>query len=127
MVLRFVVSKRRRLRIEECSGCFFCSVGITNSTAVDTHARPPTPSVSRLCLGKVRADPLLEPNQRTYTAAINCFKQFQGGQSVASLASTLAGFSSREEELLNPVPTSDVFLLAGLPDPLDGREVTEEE
>lgn len=61
---------------------------------------------------KVRSDSSLEPNQRTYTAAINCFKQYQGGQSVASLASTLAGFSTREEMLLNPKPTSDVYLRA---------------
>lgn len=79
------------------------------------------------CLGKVRSDPSLEPNHRTYTAAINCFKQFQGGQPVASLASTLAGFSSREEDLLDPASTSDVFLLAGLPDQLEVPKIGEEE
>ncbi|CAM9224580.1 unnamed protein product [Ectocarpus sp. 4 AP-2014] len=76
-------------------------------------------------LAKVRADPTLEANQRTYTSAINCFQQFRGGQSVASLASTLAGQSSREEMLLDPIPTSDVYL-GRSPGTPEGGKVGEE-
>lgn len=44
---------------------------------------------------------------------------------MSSLASTLTGFSSREEVLLNPLPTSDVML--GGPVASVGRKVGEDE
>lgn len=98
-----------------------CEILSTDAWRWYTSLRP-SPFFSVPCLGKVRADPTLEANQRTYTSAINCFQQFQGRQSVASLASTLAGQSSREEMLLNPIPSSDVYL-GGSPDTPEGGEV----
>lgn len=41
---------------------------------------------------KVREDPLLDADERTYTAAINCFERYTSGQPVVSLSSTMAGF-----------------------------------
>lgn len=100
-----------------------CTSTTSDAQSRRSRAVNVSPSLHR-CLagGQIRADPALEPNQRTYTAVINCFQQFQGGQAVASLASTLAEFSSREEILLNPMPTSDVHL-GGSTFPGEGGDV----
>lgn len=43
---------------------------------------------------QVREDPTLEPTERTYTAAINCFQMYAGGSPVASLSSTMVDVAS---------------------------------
>lgn len=43
---------------------------------------------------QVREDPLLEPDEQTYAATINCFREYVTGSPIASLSSTLVGAES---------------------------------
>lgn len=71
---------------------------------------PPAVIVSSVVnYAQVRADPVLEADEQTYAAAINCFQQYVKGNPVASLSSTmldaesLSGMSS----MWTPAPVDD--------------------
>lgn len=43
---------------------------------------------------QVREDPFLEPDEQTYAATINCFREYVKGSPIASMSSTLVGAES---------------------------------